>query len=216
MEDDCPLHTPSPTLFIAGLLAPGPGWTSVGVFPPPASQHAAAPKMHIHRCVTTTKRRYRSGDFLRYLDLPALHELFLWCPLHGDLALPFLHCTTALRKFTYGISYPPANVRAFFLVLDRGNNADFLPQLDSLEMCLLTHTVDGPVVTALRSRSPGFTSNLVTTPLRLLRLLGDSKYGENAPLWDEMSPIDWDALRCGTMARMSMSAGKWTIIFGLV
>ncbi|KAJ6477833.1 hypothetical protein C8R47DRAFT_1051438 [Mycena vitilis] len=136
------------------------------------------------------------GDYaglLRVLDLPTLTDLSI--ERYSSPPLPnfeWFRTVHGLTSVKLGVSAEFA--RAFLLGLDRTKDADLLPHLESLEVASFDHTVDEPVIIALRSRSPGFTSNNGTTALGYLRLVAVRSYGEDLPSWEEMGLIDWDAL----------------------
>ncbi|KAJ7164148.1 hypothetical protein C8R46DRAFT_1098807 [Mycena filopes] len=116
-----------------------------------------------------------------------------------------------------------------FSALDRAADPTFLAELHYLELSASRFTVDAPVVAALRSRFPvpvPETNALKTdvepepnavrlepkssgTTLESLGLIVPSPYNYDIS-WDELGPIDWDALHNLGMDGMDIYAGSDT------
>ncbi|KAJ7673777.1 hypothetical protein DFH06DRAFT_1081621 [Mycena polygramma] len=153
----------------------------------------AAPVIITHPVLKELTLEGDYADLLRILDLPTLRQLSI--ERYSSPLLPNFEWFRTVHGLTsVKLNVKAEFARAFLLALDRGKETDFLPHLESLEIASFDHKVDAPVTTALWSRSPGFTSNLGTTPLGYLRLVAVRSYGEDLPSWEEMGPIDWDAL----------------------
>ncbi|KAJ7164156.1 hypothetical protein C8R46DRAFT_1278180 [Mycena filopes] len=170
----------------------------------------------VHQSLEQLSISHLSGALTHLLDLPALRSLTLHeVTLDGPAFLAFLRRSScSLRVFTYnhnaqsGVSaialdwfriaeglrevtlagLQPAFIHALLSALDRAENPKFLPQLYRLELSTTRFPVNGPI--SERETNVGSEANGAT--LESLKLVVPPN-NHDLP-WDELGPIDWDAL----------------------
>ncbi|KAJ6461639.1 hypothetical protein DFH09DRAFT_1175758, partial [Mycena vulgaris] len=163
-----------------------------------------------------------AGQLLHFLNLPVLTALSLdSIAFFDDPPTAFLtRSSISLRTFTYAELHCGTDtislewfrimkrltavklsdvtdtfVRTFLLTFNRTVDPNFLPHLRGLEMIhnsQFIHTVDAPVMDALRSRYSASAAESSASKLESLRLVRHNiQYSLD---WEEIGDIDWDAL----------------------